>query len=79
MEKKRLQWYGHFKRMSEDRIAKLIMEWTPPERKRGRSRKTIERVQAALATRNLKPDQWGNREMVFGFRKKATAVMKPDR
>ncbi len=64
IEKKRLQWYGHVKRMPEERIPKLIMEWTPTERrKRGRPRKTwIEGVQAAMATRNLEPDQWRNRE-----------------
>jgi hypothetical protein len=27
IEKKRLQWYGHGKRMPEERIPKLIMEW----------------------------------------------------
>ena len=63
IEKKRLQWYGHVKRMPEDRIPKLIMEWIPLERrKRGRPRKTwMEGVQAAI-TRNLEPDQWRNRE-----------------
>ena len=41
IEKKRLQWYGHVKRMPEERIPKLIMEWVPLERrKRGRPRKT---------------------------------------
>jgi len=40
-EKKRLQWYGHAKRMPEERIPKLIMEWIPLERrKRGCPRKT---------------------------------------
>jgi hypothetical protein len=29
IEKKRLQWYGHFKRIPEDRIQKLVMEWIP--------------------------------------------------
>ena len=60
MEKKRLQWYGHVKRMPEDRIPKLIMEWIPRERrKRGRPRKTwMEGVQAATTTRNLESDQW---------------------
>ena len=59
IEKKRLQWYGHAKRMPEERIPKLIMEWTPTERiKRGRPRKTwIQGVQAAMATRNLELDQ----------------------
>ena len=64
IEKKRLQWYGHVKRMLEEGIAKLIMEWTPPERrKRGHPRKTLtEEVQAAMETRNWEPDQWRNRE-----------------
>jgi hypothetical protein len=64
IDKKRLQWYGHFKRMPEGRIPKLIMEWVPQEtRKRGCPRKTwMEGIQAAMTTRNLEPDQWGNRE-----------------
>ena len=63
-EKKRLQWYGHVKRMTEDRISKLIMEWIPRERRKsGRPRRTwMEGVQAAMTTRNLEPDQWRNRE-----------------
>jgi hypothetical protein len=41
IEKRRLQWYDHIKRMPEDRIPKLITEWIPEERrKRGRRRKT---------------------------------------
>jgi hypothetical protein len=62
--KKRLQWYGHIKRMTEERIPELIMEWIPEERrKRGRPRKTwMEGVQAAMTTRNLEPDQWRNWE-----------------
>ena len=41
IEQKRLQWYGHVKRMPEERIPKLIMNWIPRERrKRGRPRKT---------------------------------------
>ena len=63
-KKKRLQWYGHVKRMPEERIPKLIMEWVPLERrKRGHPRKTwMEGVQAAMTTRNLETDQWRNRE-----------------
>ena len=64
IKKKRLQWYGHVKRMPEERIAKLIMDWLPRERrKRGCPRKTwMEGIQAAMTTRNLEPDQWRNRE-----------------
>ena len=63
IEKKRLQWYGHIKRMPEERIPKLIMNWIPWERrKRGCPRKMwMEGVQAAM-TRNLEPDQRRNRE-----------------
>ena len=61
IQQKRIQWYGHVKRMAEERI---IMDWIPQERrKRGRPRKTwVEGVQAAMTTRNLEPDQWRNRE-----------------
>jgi hypothetical protein len=60
IEKKRLQWNGHVKRMPEERIPTLIMDWISDERrKRGRPRKTwMEGVQAAVTTRNLVPDQW---------------------
>jgi hypothetical protein len=64
IEKKRLQWYDHVKRMPEERIPKLIMEWIPLERrKRGHPRKTwMEGVQGAMTTRNLEPEQWRKRE-----------------
>jgi len=40
IERTRLQWYGHVKRMQDERLPKLIMEWIPGERsKRGRPRK----------------------------------------
>ena len=50
IERKRLQWYGHVKRMQEERLPKLIMEWIPEERrKRGHPRKTwMEGVQAVM-------------------------------
>jgi hypothetical protein len=49
IERKRLQWYGHVKRMKEEGLPKLIIEWKPGERrKRGRPRKTwMEGVRAA--------------------------------
>jgi hypothetical protein len=72
VEKKRLQWYGHVKRMQEERLPKLIMERIPGERrKRGRPRKTwMEDVRAAMKTRHLEADQWLNRkEWYLGSRR----------
>ena len=81
IEQKRLQWYGHVRRLPEERIPKLIIHWLRRERRKGRRpRKTwMEGVQAAMTTRNLELDQWRNREMAFGFQKTVTAVIKPDR
>jgi hypothetical protein len=73
IEKKRLQWYGHVKRMQEDRLPKLIMEWIPGKRrKRGGSRKTwMEDVRTAMKTRHLEVDQWLNRkEWCLGSRRR---------
>jgi hypothetical protein len=64
IEKKRLQWYGHIKRMPEERILKLTMEWIPEERrKRGCPRKMrMEGVQTAMTRRDIEPDHWRNSE-----------------
>jgi len=82
IEKKRLQWYGHVKRMPEERIPKLIMEWIPLEgRKRGRPKKNVD----GRSTSSHDNKKFGTRSvekqrgMAFGFRKTATAVIKPDR
>ena len=81
IEQKRLQRYGHVKRMPEERIPKLIMDWIPREgRERGRPRKTwIEGVQAAMTTRNLGSEQWKNRNG-FWFPDGGDSCLKiPDR
>jgi hypothetical protein len=64
INKKRLQWYGHVKRMQEERLPKLIMEWIPGERRKTeRPTKTwVEGVRAAIKTRHLEADQWLNRK-----------------
>jgi hypothetical protein len=64
IQKKRLQWHGHVKKMSEERIRKLILERVSEERrKRERPRKTwMEGGQAAMTARNLEQNQWRNRE-----------------
>jgi hypothetical protein len=70
IDRKRLQRYGHVKRMRYERLPKLIMEWIPGgRRKRGRPRKTwMEGVRAAMKTRYLEADQWLNiKEWCLGF------------
>jgi hypothetical protein len=70
IERKKLHWYCHVKRMQEERLPKLIMEWIPGERReRGRPRKTwMECVRAAMKTRHLEADQWLNRkEWCLGY------------
>jgi Tfp pilus assembly pilus retraction ATPase PilT len=81
IEKKRLQWYRHVKRITEDKIPKLIMEWIPEERrKRGRpknvhGRSTNSHDSKKFRTRSVEK-QGG---MAFGFRKTETVAIKPDR
>jgi len=82
IKKKRLQWCGHVKRMPEERISKLIMDWIPQERReRGRPRKTwMEGVKAAMTTRKSRTRSMEKqRGMAFGFRKMAATVEKPER
>jgi hypothetical protein len=57
------------------------MEWIPLERrKREHPRKTwMEGVKSRHNNKKFRIDHWRNRGMAFGFRKTATAVIKPDR
>ena len=59
IERKRLQWYGHVKRMQDERLPKLIMDWIPGERrKKERPRETsMEGVRATMKTKHLEADQ----------------------
>jgi hypothetical protein len=80
-EKKRLQWYGHVKRMPEERIPKLVTEWIPLERKKRTSKKNVDGRSSSshddkkFRTRSMEK-QGG---MAFGFLKTATAVIKLER
>ena len=82
IENKRLQWYGHVKRMPEERIPKLIMEWTQTERRKKRTpKKNVDRGSTSshgnkeLGTRSMEKQ----RGKELSSRKTATAVMKPHR
>ena len=64
VQHKQLQWYGHVKRMSEERIPKKMTEWWPPDRlKRGRPTTTwIQEIKTTMRERRLEEGQWVNRE-----------------
>jgi hypothetical protein len=82
IERKRLQWYGHLKRIQDERLPKLIMEWIQGERrKRGRPRKTwMEKCTSSHENKTFRSRSVVKQnEMVFGFRKTATAVTIPER
>jgi len=79
IEQKRLQWYGHVKRMPEEKIPKLIMDWLPWERKkRGCPKKNMDGRNTSshdnkkFRTRSMEKQ----RGMAFCFLKTATAVKK---
>ena len=75
IEKKRLQWYGHVKRMPKQRLPKLI-----ERKKKGRPKKTwMEGVQEATTVRGLEADQWMGREewrLVSGRQQKISCYRK---
>jgi hypothetical protein len=56
IKKKQLKCYGHVQRMGENRIPKMVMEWSPSERrKRGRPAIIwISRIRKAISERNLR-------------------------
>ena len=82
IERKRLQWYGHVKRMKEERLPKLIMEWILGERKKKRTSKknVVGRCTSSHENKTFRRRSLVKQKgMVFGFRKTATAVTRPER
>ena len=82
IERKRLQWYGHVKRMQDERQPKLIMEWDTRGKKKKRTSKknvdgrcTSSHENGVFRSRSVVKQKG----MVFGFRKTATAVTRPER
>ena len=76
IEGERLGWYGHVKRMPEERIPKLIIEWIPRERRKRTSEKIVDGSSTSshdnkkFRTRSMEKQ----RGMAFGFWKTATAL-----
>lgn len=64
IEEKQLTWYGHMRRMNENRMPKKVWEWTPTQRrKRGRPRRhwNMEVLEAA-EKRGLNIDMYTDRK-----------------
>ena len=61
---KQLQWFGHVKRMAEERSPMRSLEWVPNGRKRrGRPKKTwIEGNMTLMKDRELQDGVWEDRE-----------------
>nr|CAI5853376.1 unnamed protein product [Callosobruchus analis] len=58
IERRQLVWFGHTKRMDENRWPRKVLEWIPPERrKRGRPRRSWrDDVEEAMTARSLQAD-----------------------
>jgi IS5 family transposase len=83
IERKRLQWYGHVKRMLEERLSKLIMKWIPGGGGPGEKRTSKKNVDGRCTSHEKESFRSRSvvkqKEMVFRFRKTATAVTRPER
>jgi hypothetical protein len=82
IERKRLQWYGHVKRMQEERLPKINYGMdTRGEKKKRTSKKNVD----GRCTSSHENKTFSSRSvvkqkgMVFGFRKTVTAVTRPER
>lgn len=60
IEKKRLLWYGHLRRMEPNRWPQRMWQWSPPERrKKGRpAREWMEGVMEAMERRDMNENDW---------------------
>ena len=57
-------WYGHLRRMNEERIPLKVWKWRPKRnRKRGRPRKTWkENIEEAMQKRDITENAWQNKK-----------------
>ncbi|KAJ9581815.1 hypothetical protein L9F63_003884 [Diploptera punctata] len=64
IERRALQWYGHVRRMEDDRWPKTLLEWSPSgRRKRGRPRTTWRgEIHRLMNGRGLEEEKWRDRQ-----------------
>ena len=60
---KQLQWYGHVQRVEEGRLAKEIIKWRPPgRRKRGRPKLNwAAEIKGLMGEKGLMEEDWNDR------------------
>ena len=60
---KQLSWYGHIRRMPEERIPRRVWEWCPPGRiERGRPRNTWKQeIMTGMKAKGLEEEDWNDR------------------
>lgn len=65
IESRQLVWYGHIKRMNDERWPKRILEYTPMNRRRrGRPRKSWKQgIETAMSVRDMNEDDWKDRDV----------------
>ena len=64
VEQKQLIWYGHTKRVNEERLPKMLLERTPPGRgRRGGPQKTwIQEIRSSLTKWDIPENLWTDRD-----------------
>jgi len=64
IEQNQLTWYGHFQRMVEGRLSKIVLKWMPKQKRaRGRPKKNwMKGIRKAVNERNLNEGQWEDRK-----------------
>ena len=66
--------------MEEERLPKLIMEWTPGEKKRTSKKNVDGKCTSSHENKTFRSKSVVKQKgIVFGFRKTATAVTRPER
>ena len=61
---KQLNWYGHIRRMPEERVLRSAWERCPPGRRgRGRPRNTwMQEIMMGMKTKGLEEEDWNDRD-----------------
>ena len=54
---KQLNWYGHIRRMPEERIPRRVWEWCPPGKNTW-----MQEIMTEMKTKGLEEEDWNDRD-----------------